>query len=234
MRIDTRSQRALIWAGVIMANVFTLAFVYLLEFWPLPAPTMGAADVLTLYTRHNLQFKFGVVVMCLSSCFFLPWAVVICAQMARIEKGFPLWTLLAAMANTLGVWLFSFPPILWGVASFMMERNSEITLLMHQFGWLCFVAPANYFLLQTIPLTVVSLSRHNTSADTAFPRWLGWLTIWTGILGSSGVMAFVFNVGPFAWNGIISFYLPLVVFTGWIIAFVTCLLRAIRLQESAA
>ena len=46
-------------------------------------------------------------------------------------------------------------------------------------------------------------------------------------------MAFMFNTGPFAWNGLISFYLPLVVFTLWIIAFVTCLLRAIGQQERA-
>jgi hypothetical protein len=231
--MNAKHQRALIWTGVVMANIFTLAFVYLMEFWPLPAPTMDATQVLELYTRHNLQFRFGVVLMCLTSCFFLLWTVVICGQMARLEKGFPTWAVLAGLAGTLGTWLFAFPPILWGVAAFMVERNPEITLFMHQFGFICFVAPANFFLLQTVPIAVVALSPSNTREDSAFPRWLGWLTLWTGVLGSSGIMAFVFNTGPFAWNGLISFYMPVVVFTVWIIAFVYCLLRAIGRQERA-
>lgn len=232
--MNAKNQKALIWTGVAMANLFTLAFVFLMEFWPLPAPTLDATQVLALYTRHNLQFRFGVVVMCLASCFFLPWTAVICAQMTRLEKGFPIWAVLAGLAGTLGTWLFAFPPILWGVAAFMVERNPEITLFMHQFAFICFVAPANFFLLQTVPIAVVALSPSNTRPDSAFPRWLGWLTLWTGVLGSSGIMAFVFNTGPFAWNGLISFYLPLVVFTVWIVAFIYCLLRAIGIQERAA
>lgn len=231
--MNGKNQKIMIWIGVVMANVFTLAFVYLLDFWPLPQPAFSAAQVLELYTRHNLQSRFGVVTMCLTSCFMLPWTVVIVAQMYRLEKGFPIWTVLAGLAGTLGTWLFAFPTMIWGVAAFMVDRDPNITLMLHQFAFLMFIAPANFFLMQTVPIAVVSLSPNNTDPYTAFPRWLGWATLWTGILGSSGIMAFVFNVGPFAWNGLISFYLPVVVFTAWIVAFIYCLLRAISQQQRA-
>jgi hypothetical protein len=229
--VKAKDQRILIWVGVAMSTVFTLAFLYLLEFWPLPKPTLGVDEVFELYARHPIQSRIGAVVMCLVSCFVLPWTVVTCLQMKRIEKGFPLWTLLAALAGTLGAWLFAFPPMLWGVAAFMTDSNPEFTFLMHRFGWLMFVAPANFFPMQMIPIAVIALSRDNTDPHTALPRWLGWLALWDGILGSSGIMSFVFHTGPFAWNGLFSFWMPLVFFMVWLTALIYCLLRAIGHQE---
>lgn len=231
MKVDPRSQRALIWAAVVLANVYTLAFVYLMDFFPLPLPSAGAEEVLQFYTRHTLQFRFGVVLMVLSSAFYLLWTVVVAAQMTRIEKGFPLWTLLMALASVLGTWAFAFPPLIWGTASFMVERNPEITLMLHQFGFLMLVAAGGFFMMQLVPIAVVSFSAGNTDKASAFPRWLAWVTLWDGMLGPVGVMAFVFNRGPFAWNGVISFWLPLVLFTIWLVALIYCLLRAIKLQE---
>jgi hypothetical protein len=231
--MNAKSQRALLWAGFIMANVFGFAFMYLLEFWPLPLPTLDATQVLELYTRHNLQTRFGAVVMCLTGAFFLTWAAVISAQMYRIEKGYPVWTVLQLCASTLGAWLFAIPSCIWGIAAFMVERDPQITLFAHQAGFLMFVAPASFFPLQVIPIAVVSLSQNNTDPYTAFPRWFGWMSLWFSVLGASGVMAFMFNTGPFAWNGWFSFYLPLTAFVFWLIAFMYCTLRAIGQQQRA-
>jgi hypothetical protein len=234
MKIDAKSQRGMLWAGVIMSTVYTLAFVYLCEFWPLPSPTLDAAQVLELYTRHNLQTRFGAVLMSLTGAFYLPWAIVICAQMNRIEKGFPVWTVMCGLASTLGAWLFAIPAIIWGIAGFTVERDPQITLFAHQIGFLFFVAPACFFPMQLIPIAVVSLSPNNTDEHPAFPRWFGWFSLWTAVLASSGQMSMLFKTGPFAWNGLLSFYMPLVVFTVWVVVLVYTLLRAIGHQQRSA
>jgi hypothetical protein len=231
--MNTTSQKTLIWLGVAMAVIYTLAFVYMMKFWPLPSPSLNAAQVQALYTTNNLEFRFGVVLMVITGAFYLPWAVVMVAQMARIETGFPIWTVLMGLASTLGAWLFAFPPIVWGIAAWLATRSPDLTLLVHQAGFICFVAPACFFPLQIAPIAVIAFSKNNVDKFTPFPRWLGWLTLWTLLLGDLGVMAFVFNSGPFAWNGIFSFYVPLVVFTLWIAAIIYCLLRAIGQQEKA-
>jgi hypothetical protein len=45
----------------------------------------------------------------------------------------------------------------------------------------------------------------------------GYLNLWVGLSGAGGGLAVFFKNGPFAWNGLIGFYLPIVVFVIWII-----------------
>jgi hypothetical protein len=231
--MDARSQKALLWTFLVFSQIYTWSFVYLLGFWPPVSAALTAAQVLELYSRHNMEFRAGVALMMVSGAFYLPFTVVIAAQMARCESGFAIWSKMQLSSGVLGTWVFGFPPFLWGVAAFSVDRDPGLTLLMHEFGWLCFVTPPTYFALQLIPIAVVSLSGGGTS-NSAFPRWIGFLTIWTALSASSGVMAMLFKTGPFAWNGLISFYMPLTVFTTWLISISVTMIRAINGQARVA
>jgi hypothetical protein len=228
--MNASSQRALIWIGIVLAVIYSFALVALLGFIPAPSPSLGVAEVVQLYARHNLQFRFGVALMIISGAFALPWGVVITAQMAREEKGFPIWAALQLVATTLGVWLFAFPPVLWGVAAFTVTRDPALTMLMHELAWLAFVTPVSFFAFQLIPVAVICLRKTNDKYS-AFPRWLGYLTISLAIVGELGFAAMLFKSGPFAWNGLFTFYLPLVFYGAWETAIIITLLRAIGHQE---
>ena len=233
MEINAKSQRALIWTFVALSQVYTWSYVYLVGFWPPPSPALDATQVLQMYAQHNMQFRVGVVLMMLSGAFFLPLIIVISAQMARCEKGYPLWSKLQLTTGTLGTWLFAFPPFLWGVAAFSVERDPALTLLMHEFSWLCFVTPPSYFAMQMIPIGIVSFSKDN-DVNSPFPRWLGYLTFWMALTGSFGVAAILFKSGPFAWNGLFPFYLPIAVYSVWLVSICITLFGAIKRQEQAA
>jgi hypothetical protein len=231
--MDAKGQRALLWIFIALSQIYTWSYVFLLNFWPPVPATLSATQIVDLYAQHNMQFRIGVVLMMISGAFCQPFNVVVAAQMARCEGQSPLWSRMQLSTGTLGTWLFGFPPFLWGVAAFSVDRNPQLTVLIHEFAWLCFVTPPTYFALQLIPIGVVSLSRSNQS-DTAFPHWIGFLTIFTALGSSSGVMAMLFRSGPFAWNGIIAFYLPLTLFSSWLICMTVNLFRAIGRQERAA
>ena len=203
-------------------------------FWPFPpSPTLDVDHVLDLYTRHKGQFRFGVVVAILSSGLYLPFVVAVSAQMARFEKGFPVWSVMQILAGTMGAWAFSIPSNLFGITEFYTERNPEITYFMNQASWLFFVTPVNFFWLQAVPIAVVSFSAANTEKYTPFPRWMGWFTMWTVLCGCAPVLALVFNQGPFAWNGIFSLYIPLFEYALWFCGLSFMMLRAIKHQENA-
>jgi hypothetical protein len=136
------------------------------------------------------------------------------------------------VAGTLGTWLFAFPPFLWGVTAFTVERDPGLTVMLHEMAWLCFVTPPTYFAMQVFPMAIVAVSRDN-DALSAFPRWFGYLTFWEGIAGIFGMMGMLFKVGPFAWNGWFAFYLPVVTFFIWLMCLLPLLFRGIRLQEAA-
>jgi hypothetical protein len=228
------AQKILVWVTLVMATIYSLAYYFLLRFWPPPSPSLTAAQVVALYAQHNIEFRFGVFIMIVSGAFYLPWAVVLSIQMAHEEKGLPVWAITQALASTIGTFLFAFPPVLWGVAAFSVDRDPGLTVMMNDFAWLTFVTPSSFFPFQILPIAAVAFSVKADEVNTAFPRWLGWVMVWVAITGTSGAIAQLFKSGPFAWNGLVPFYIPVGIFGGWFCVQAYYLLKAIGYQERIA
>jgi hypothetical protein len=73
----------------------------------------------------------------------------------------------------------------------------------------------------------------NTVAYTPFPRWFGYYTAWTALMFEAGAIAFLTRSGPFAWNGLLAFWSPVVTFFAWMIVIAVLLFRAIASQDEA-
>jgi hypothetical protein len=228
------TQRALIWLALGMAGLYFVSLIFLMQIFPPPAPNQSAAQVAQVYAHSNLRFRAGVAVAIISGGFYLPWTMVIAVQMDRIEKRRSIWTMMQALTSAAGTWIFALPPLLWGAAAFNAHRNPEITTLMHELAFIVFYCASSFFPFQLVAVGVVSLSRNNVDPRSAFPRWLGWLSIWTAAVASEGFVGVMFNSGPFSWNGVFVFYLPLAVFTVWMTAMAFMMLRAIGSQEKFA
>jgi hypothetical protein len=226
-------QRTLIWIGVVLSIIYCYGYAGLMGFFPPPEPGLPASDVATLYAAHGMQFRIGVALMLISGGFLLPWTLVISVQMARDEKGVPIWAILQALAGVLSTLIFFLPAIFWAAASFSPERDPALTKMMHELAFLTFITPVCVFPIQIIPIAVVALSHKDKPELSAFPRWLGYFTLWEAVIAEAGVAALLFKSGPFAWNGLFPFYLPIIVFTLWISAVFYTIFRALRLQEQA-
>lgn len=233
MNINGKKQKVLIWLGLAMSVFYGFAFLQLMHLFPPPSPSLGATEVAQLYLHANLQFRIGVVVMILSGAFYLPWSIVIAIQMAREEKGVPVCAIIQVVASAIGAWVFAFPAVMFGVCAFTADRAPEITLLMHQFAWLTFVTTGTWTLFQALPITVLALSSNKKPVQhSAFPRWFGWLTLWVNLIAEIATGAQLFNSGPFSWNGMMAFYLPLGAYAVWIGSMLVLLLRAIGRQQA--
>ncbi len=226
-----RTQRMLIFLTLAMASTYFAALVFLMEIFPPPSPDISADQVALIYSHANLKFRIGVAIMIITGGFYIPWSMVIAVQMDRIEKRTSIWTMLQAVVSASGTWIFALPPLLWGAAAFNAGRDPAITGLMHELGFLVFYCASSFFPFQLIAISIVSLSERNTDPHTAFPRWLGWLCLWAGVIASEGFVGVIFNSGPFSWNGIFVFWLPVIIFTIWMIAMTIMMFRAIALQE---
>ena len=229
-------QRMLIWIGIVLAIIYAVGYAGLMGFFPPPPPGLPTEQVVALYSHNNLQLRVGAVMMVFAGAFSLPWAAVISIQMARVEKkGLPIWAVVQAMGSTLGAWVFAFPPVVWAILAFSVDRNPDITVALHEFAWLSFVTPAFAFPFQTLPIAGVSLFGRKEDAKLAkvlFPRWFGYFSLWALVAGETGMAALLFKTGPFAWNGALAFYFPLIVFSAWESTLLFLMLKAIKHQEA--
>jgi hypothetical protein len=234
--MSERSQKVLVWWGVVMCAIYGLVLRFLLHMMPPPTAKWSAAQVAQFYSEHSSEIKIGATIASWTSAFFVPLAVVVAIQMYRHERGKPpVWSLLAAANGVIMSIFLVLPPLFWGVAAFTPSRPPEVTTLMHELAMLTLTTTDQYYIFMWVAVAVICLTP-NTVVHSPFPRWFGYFTVWTALMFEAGAIAFLVRSGPFAWNGLLVFWSPLILFGAWIAVAATLLNKAINKQaaDSAA
>jgi hypothetical protein len=212
--------------------IFGLSWSLLMELMPIPAANLSAEQVAAIYADHPTRMRIGAAICSWTGAFIVPYTVVVSIQLARLEKGIPIWAILQFAGGIMMSMFLVIPPLLWGVAAFSPERPPEVTKLMHEFANLMLVTTDQYFIFQMVPVPVVALTQ-KVDPHSAFPRWLAYLTIWAALVFEVGVAGFIPKTGPFAWNGLFVFWFPLCTFGLWVSSMCFCMLRALKRQRIA-
>ena len=225
-------QRVLLWIGTACALSYGLSYVFLLGFMVPPSPLLGDADVVALYSQSNTMFRFGVGIMILTGAFFVPMSIPISIQIARMEDGFPYLALLQILTGLIGAWIFAWPAVLWGACAFTVERAPELTVVLHQLAWLSFVTPGSFFWMQIGAVGLVAVLSKKNDRGAAFPRWFGWATLFLAFEWSvPPTFSQMFWSGPFAWNGVITYWVTVVTYSIWLSMMMYFVFRALRVQQ---
>jgi hypothetical protein len=167
-----------------------------------------------------------------TSAFFVPLTAVVAAQIRRHEDGYPIWSQLTLISGGLTAIFLVLPPIAFGACAYTADRSADATAVMHQFGLLMLVTTDMWYVFMWAALIVVSF-RPNGVADPAFPRWYGYLCIFSMTVFEFGVVAFLVRTGPFAWNGAVVWWAVFGIFFLWIIVTGALLLQALKRQIAA-
>jgi hypothetical protein len=211
--------------------LFGIGLVPLAGFLPPPAANDTPQDVVRLYTEHHTRVQAGLTLMFFSTAFIAPWVAVISAQLRRIRvEG--IMTLVYGQLIAGGAFLFVViaPVMSMIVASFRPERNPEITQALNDLAWIPFIM---VFTTLTAQMLIVAAAVFLDPDEAVFPRWVGYVSAWCGVLLLPAVLLPFFKDGPFAWDGIFQFWLAAAIFFGWFAVMSVALLRAIRNEPAA-
>lgn len=232
-QISARAQRIMIWWTLAFMLIFGLTYYFLIGLLPLPPATWTPEQVAAFYTDNAQRIRIGAMILSWVSAFPVPIAVVIAVQMARLEKGVPIWSILQFAGGIMMSIFLVLPPIFWGIAAYNPTRDPQVTAAIHEIANLILTTTDQYFIFQMVAIAWISLTvRHG--ADSPFPRRLGYFTIWGALMFELGAVAFLPKTGPFAWNGLFVFWFPFCIFGTWISLLSWSLLRAIKVQEAHA
>lgn len=219
-------QTACAWSGIAFVTVITIGWVGLSDLIPPPSPTLTGEQVQAIFQANTGRIRFGVLLMMFSMSLTLPWMAVITVQLRRIEGAHPVlaYTQLAAGAAT--IFALTLPTNLWTVLAFRPDRDPQLMLLLHDFSWLLFIMTFPPFFIQLLAIGIAVMADRNPTP--VFPRWVGYFNVWVAILFLPGALVTFFKSGPFAWDGLLAFWLPVVVFFGWYFVMFKALRDAIR------
>lgn len=231
----TRLQLLCVWAGPAFVLLYLIFFMGVSGFIPPPPPSWTAAQVGAFYDAHRTGIRVGQLGALIASTLLFPFWAVITGHIARIERvdrGRP--PVLALMQFGGAVLLqvfFALCSMMWIIATFRPELDASTVRVLHDGGWLIFVMVFPAYVMQMFCIGIAALI--DDSPDPIWPRWAGYLNMWVGVGGVGGGLAVFFKQGPFAWNGLIGFYVPLTVFFIWIVTMTYLMHTGIKRRAAA-
>jgi len=188
------------------------------------SPSESAAEIAARYTDHTNGIRVGAVMMLWGAGATVPVGCLIAAHIRRIEGDFSPLAYIQLVGCAGGLIAITLPVLFFGVAAFRPERGADLTLLINDLAWVPFIINGVPAVLQAVSWGVAILS--DRSGAPAFPRWLGYFNFWAAFSFLPAFLLLFFKTGPFAWNGLLSFWLAATLFGCWFIVAAVMLIRA--------
>lgn len=217
-----------VWSAVVFFLLWLIGFALFAQWIPPLPPSTDAQGVASIFQANSVSIRIGMVFMSMGAVLYLPWTMVLSDLIKQIEgKSFFLsGTQLAA--GVMSAMTFFLPAFLWATAAFRPERNPEITQALVDLGWLLFITPIGPFLLQYLIVAIaIFMDRRPLPA---FPRWAAYAQIWVCVSFLPGLVAFFMKTGPFAWNGLFVWWIPLSTFSAWFVLMIVLTRKAVLQQ----
>ena len=199
-------------SGLAMAVLMTVG-LNLAGFFPPPSAALDAHAAAAIFAENPNRIRFGAILLMFAAVLYWPFSVAIALQMRRIEGVWhPLATtqLLTASATAIAIMI---PAFLWLTAAFRPTPVVEVTQALNDLAWLMFLGAIPPAVIQVLAIAACVLLY---ASQQVFPRWFGFFNLWAASAFLTGEALFFFHSGPFAWNGIISFWLAATVFFLWV------------------
>lgn len=198
------------WGGFFYILLFSIAWLFLMRIVPGHDPSADAAAIAGLYHEHHVGITLGCILL-LFSCFFLSlYGAVLVKLMEKAEQGFGVLSLSTLIAVAMGVVITMLAAVFWGTAAFRPERAPELIQTLNDLAWLSFFSTAPPIFMMFASVALVALL--GDKALPIFPRWYGYLNLWVLVAIIPGVLALLLKTGPFAWDGLIVYWMGAVTF----------------------
>jgi hypothetical protein len=230
--VYSRSQSICIWGGPATLLCFSLAMLPAAHFIPPLSPLMTGAELVELFRGNATGIRIAAILLMFSVAFFMTYTAAISAIIKRIEGSVAPLAYVQLAGGVIALFPFLIVAVLWTCAAYRPERSPEMTQTLNDLAWMFLVIPAPSGALQPIATTIAILSDENR--PTVLPRWVGYFNIWVAILFLPGSLAGMFKTGPFAWNGLLAFWLPAVVFGVYMITMCVVMFKANKASAASS
>lgn len=222
--MNITNQKLCIYSGIAFMALFAIGWVLIGGLLPPIPPSAGAEAVAAFYQTDTWKIKLGLILAALSVAFYFPWVTALSIQLKRIEGDSPHMAWVQLISGCVGAVIIYLALFFWMVATFRPDRDPNITYIVNDLGWLIFTSTVAPFLIQFIALGLGILADKRSAPP--LPHWLGFYSLVSASLFLPAAFIFFFKSGPFAWDGLICFWLPLVDFFIWMIVMTIYMLKA--------
>ena len=222
-------QRICWWGYIIFYQMFGLIFGYLTAIMrpPIPGATLPLNGILAFTLGNAAHMQMGLALLAIALGFGSVGTGLTVVQMKRMSGPGPVlaYAYMAAGAAAALPGCY-FCALSFAVAVFRPDRDPHLIAFLYDMGFVGFIGCLGCFAVQYVVFgTAIFLDTRGI-----FPKWLGYITVWNLVTELLAAPVWIFRSGPYSWNGLISFYLGVVIFVVWIVSFITYLGKNITSQ----
>lgn len=208
--MKARIWKASLWCWPVCLVGFFVFFALIAGFVPPPRESWGAQRIAAFYADDRTAIRIGLIGAMFFSALMVPFFTAISAEIRRIEGPGAMLAPIQFAGAVILVTFFQIIGLFWLLASFRPEADPQIIRAFNDFCWLVWTILIPTYSLQFVCMAVAGFL--DSRPQPAFPRWSAYMNLWVAITGAGGVLAVFFKSGPFSWNGVIGFWIPVIAF----------------------
>ena len=233
-KINAKVHLAITWSCVPLIVLFFIGMVPMSHFIPPPSPLASAEEIASFYANNLTQIRLGMVVAAFGFVLLFAWGCSIAVWTFRIERGFPILTFTQLLGCAGGASLTFMIFLVWSVASFRPDSYSpEMIRMLNDLGWFLFLWIVPPFAIWSVAQGLAILQ--DKQPNPYYPRWVAYVCFWEAIQMESTMLIALYKEGPFAFNGILGFWLPVIAYFIWMIVMTIythkAIMRRVREEE---
>ncbi|MEH6348747.1 MULTISPECIES: hypothetical protein [unclassified Pseudomonas] len=218
------------WAGYLYCIIVLIAWAGVAGFLPPPAQSLSVDETHQYYIDNSLRIRIGMLMILLSTPLYYIWGSAVSRTMQYVEGPngtLSLIQLMGAFGTVVATWASC---VGWEASAYDPElKTAQDIKLLADYSWLWFDTTVMVSVTQFVSFGCLCLIDKNPRP--LFPKWLGWFSIAMGLSFLMAVLIPFFRTGPFAWNGLLCYYVGLFDFFIWIIIATHYVLKAIKRIE---
>jgi hypothetical protein len=215
------------WATVVFYNFFTISFFVLSRTQPPANPALDPPEAAQWFTDNHYGILVGFAIMFLVTGMTTPQNALIAYSMRRmsISPAFGYsYLVLYSLSAVPGMLLLC---IVLTVGAMRPERDPELQQWLFDLAFLSYVGTMGVFLIGSLVWMLAILIDKNR----VFPKWFGYLNLCNALTEVVVSPAWIFHTGAFAWNGLIAWWIDMVVFGIYTGVFITLLRQMIQRED---
>ena len=214
------------WSIPFFYTIFGVVFVLFGRIMPPQSPRDSLTEIVTFMQSPNLLV--ATVVLCLSVGLASIASALVAVQMKRMEGVSPAmpYAYLAGAVMVGAIPGCLFPMLCFALGAFRPDYDPQILALLYDMGFMAFIGSLGCFCCMYMVFAIaIFLDKRRI-----FPKWLAYFTIWNFVTELVAAPGWITKTGPFAWDGLLSFYLGTLIFVVWEFCLCVCLYKAIKSQ----
>jgi hypothetical protein len=214
------------WAMVIFYQLFGLVFFVITRTQPPPNPAWALPRVVQWFNdnHYGLLVGFGIIFMVAGMVAACNALIAYSIRRMSVSRAFAYSYIAIYSLSTVPGMLVTC--IALTVGAMRPERDPELISWLYDLAFMAFDGTMGVFLIGTSVWMVAILIDKNR----VMPKWFAYLNLCNALTEVVVAPAWIFKDGVFAWDGVVTYYINMVVFITYTTAFIV-LLRKMILRE---